>query len=500
VRVWPTGRRRCTACGHGWSGRASRYCGRCGAALGPGSPDGSDRSAVSPWVPVAAVFVVLVGLAVAVVSRDLTSALASRPDPVVDLPEAEEVEDASPGLTRDEAREALAPFHPDRLRCLPVGCERWRFDAPQGGLTAIPFRDVLAVHLDGHLVGIEPSSGEQRWSVPLGAPGSDDPAPRGVRGPVLLAADDDHLAVGRDGGQLRLVDASGRHRWATTLPDGGRIWQVHPVDEVVVTAGPVWRHESQLAGDLLHAFDVTDGTLRWTRAVDGLAGPLGDLVVHDVDEGLLRLDPRTGATELRLGDHGWAQRSGSVYLVDGSAPGPRLVDARTGETVHTLSSSDIAATHVHDGWLHLAAVPAGEDARTPVEVLAVDPDGVLRWRRSLPRGGGDAASSALGPGDGVHLAVVDGALVVHLEAGVRPVALDLEDGEDEVLPVLDEVPAEARWLGPVAVVHHAEHLELYGPDGGRVRIPTADAGLVMADPPVVGGVRGLLGVDLGPTG
>jgi hypothetical protein len=497
VRVRPSGRRRCTSCGHRWSGRATRYCGRCGAALDPRSPDGSDRSAVSPWIPVVAVIVVLVGLAVAVVSRDLTSALASRPDPVVDLPEAEQVEDAPPGLTRDEARAALAPFHPDRLRCQPVGCERWRFDAPHGGLTAVPFRDLLAVHLDGHLVGIDPASGEQRWSVPLGAPGSDAPAPRGVRGQVLLAADDDHLAIGRDGGQLRLVDASGRHRWSTYLPDGGRIWQVHPVGEVVVTAGPVWRHESQRAGDLLHAFDVADGTQRWTRAVDGLAGPLADLVVHDVDEGLLRLDPRTGAAELKLGDHGWAQRLGSVYLVDGPSAGARLVDARTGETVHTLPSASPAATLVHDGWVFVATLEGARDA-APLEIVAVDPDGELRWWRVLPRDGGGPTS--LAPEQGLHLSGVDGALVVHLDAGERPLALDLEDGEDVALPALDEVPAGARWLGPVAVVHAAEHLELYGLDGSRVRIPTSDAWLVSADPPVVGGVRGLLGVDLAPAG
>jgi outer membrane protein assembly factor BamB len=499
VRVRPTGRRRCTSCGHSWSGRASRYCGWCGAALGAGSTDGRDRSAVSPWIPVAAVVVVLVGIAIAVVSRDLTSALASRPDPVVDLPEAEEVDDTPPGLTRDEARAALAPFHPDRLRCEPVGCERWRFDAPHGGLTTARFGDVLAVHLDGHLVGIDPASGDQRWSVPLGAPGSDAPAPRGVRGQVLLAADDDHLAVGRDGGQLRLVDASGRHRWATTLPDGGRIWQVHPVGEVVVTAGPVWRHESQRAGDLLHAFDVADGALRWSRAVDGIAGPLGDLVVHDVDEGLVRLDPRTGTSDLRLGDHGWVQRLGSVYLVDGDPDGARLVDARTGDTVHRLPSSPVA-THVRDGWLYLATGPGGEGRDTPLEVLAVDPDGALRWRRSLPRDGGGAGTLAPGRSQDVHLTAVDGALLVHLEVGARPMALDLEDGEDVRFPVLDEVPVDARWFGSVAVVHHADHLELFDQDGNRVRVPTSEAWLLSADPPVVSGVRGLLGVDLAPPG
>jgi outer membrane protein assembly factor BamB len=495
-----TGRRRCTSCGQSWAGRASRYCGRCGAALGEGSAEDRARSATSPWVPVAAVVLVLVGLAVAVVSRDLASSLAARPDPVVDLPDAEEVE-GDPGLTRDESRAALAPFHPDRLRCLPIGCERWRFDAPHGGMTFVPFGDVLAVHLDGLLLGIDPRSGDQRWSVPLGAPGSGDPAPRGVRGQVLLAADDDHLAVGRDGGQLRLVDASGRHRWTTTLPDGARIWQAHPVGEVVVTAGPVWRHESQSVGDLLHAFDVADGTMRWSRAVDGIAGPLSDLIVHDVDEGLLRLDPATGAAELRLGEHGWAQRLGSVYLVDGAAPGSRLVDARTGATVHTFASSTPAATHVHDGWLYVATAAGGEErTQGPVEILALAPDGEPRWRRSLPRSGGAAASLAPGPSHDVRLTVVDGALVVHLEAGARPLAVDLEDGEDVVLDALDEVPADARWLGPVAVIHHAEHLELYGLEGGRVRIPTADAWLASADPAVVGGVRGLLGVDLEPAG
>jgi outer membrane protein assembly factor BamB len=451
-----------------------------------------------------AIALLTVGISAATQGRSLPS----RSDPVVDLPAEGEVP-SSPGVSDEEARAALAPFDPDRLRCEPAGCERWRFDAPHGGLSFAPFGELLAVHLDGRLHGIDPATGERRWAVPLSAPGTRGPAPRGVREQVLLAADDEHVAIARGGGELRLVDTHGRHRWIVTVPEGARIWQAQPAGEVVLTAGPVWRGSPPQPGDLLHAFDVTDGSLRWTRAVDGLAGPLQDLVVHDDEHGLVRLDPLTGEVQLRLGGNGWAQRFGAVYLV-GSADDrayPRLLDVAT--ATNTIELSGHPTAHLtHGGWLYLAtsgvngAEPAADASVPGIEVLAVDDRGELRWRRTLelpwPAGPGDLAPWNLAS---VQLAVVDdhGGLSVHLDGDERPRVLDLEDGTDRPDLTAPRLPDDAWWSGAVAVAHRPDRLELHAPEG-MVRIPVPSAWLVLDTPPVVGGPRGLLGIELAPDG
>jgi hypothetical protein len=492
--VRPTGRASCSGCGRSWPARTSRYCGRCGAPL-VAAPTSGRGTASFPWLPVTAVVVVLVALAATVVPPDLVTTRASHPDPVVELPAAAELPE-EPGLTDDEARDALAPFDPARLRCEPAGCERWRFDAPHGGLTFAPFGELIAVHLDGHLVGLDPVTGERRWSVPLSAPGSAAPAPRGVREQVLLAADDAHVAVAREGGELRLVDATGRHRWVLTMPDGARIWRAHPVGDVVVTVGPTWRGEPARPGDLLHAFDVTDGQLRWTRTVDRVAGPLGDLVVLEGDEGLVRLDPASGEILHQLGDSGWAQRFGSVYLVDEDDAHPRVVDGRNAATVVTLELP-LGAAHTHDGWLYLAAVPWDETGAdgSPLQILAIDDEARLRWRRTLDVPSTPVRMPASRRAPDLTLTATDDLLLVDLPQVSPPWSLDLEDGTDRTFGDLTD---GVDRHGEVAVTHLRDRLELRRVDGSRAWVPVKDAWLALADPPVVASSRGLLGVELQP--
>jgi hypothetical protein len=497
--VRPTATASCASCGGSWPARTSRFCGRCGAALS-GAPRGDGaRSSSFRWV--AAVAVALVAL----VGSGAVRGFSGTPsvDPVVELPAAAEVPRTA-AMTDEEARAALAPFDPSRLRCEPVGCERWRFEAPQGGLTFTTFGDLLAVHHDGRLHGLDPQTGERRWSVPLSEPGGAGPAPRGVREEVLLAADDAHLVVARASGELRLVDTSGRNRWVTTVPEGARIGQADLVGEVVLTARPVGRPPDR--AELLHAFDVADGSLRWSRTVDALAGPLRDLVVEDGDRGLVGLDPATGADGLHLAGGSWARRFGAVYLVGSSDDRayPWLVDTTTA-TEHFDLDGHPAATLSQGGWLYLATSSVDvqhpeawtNDAPADVEILGIDPQGEVRWRRDLelpwPAGPGDLAPWRLAS---IQLTVVDdAALAVHLEGRPRPWVLDLDDGADRTDVEPPDAPAQAWWNGEVAVVARYDGVELHG-RGGTAWVPSRRVWLASDAPLVVGGTQGLLGVDL----
>jgi outer membrane protein assembly factor BamB len=483
----------CRACGATWPGRTSRFCGRCGGALTVERPEIPPPRLVA-WLLVGAVGSTLFVVAGTTAAGRLTE--LRRGDPVVELPAPDDVVSGS-ALSEGAARAALAPFDPARPRCEPAGCERWRFDAPHGDAVFTAFGDLLAVHLDGHLYGLDPGSGEQRWAVPLSRPDGTDASPRAVREQVTLAADDAHVVVARGMGELRLVDTTGRQRWVITVPDGARVWRAQPVEDVVVTMGPTRRAPTGTPEELLHAFAVEDGLLRWTRAVEAVRGPLEELVVLDGEAGLVRLDPATGETAVSLGEDSWATRHGGYYLLVPEDGRPaRLVSATTGATLMALQGLP-AGVAVHRGRVYLSTV-LPDDPAPKITITAMDEHGELRWERAIELPSAESAGRvAARGGAGTQVWVVDDvALAVHVQ-DVGPLRLlDLEDGTERLDVLLPPAPTDAWWVDGMAVVHRPDwHFELHG-EAGTARIPARSTWLELADPPVVGGPRGLLGVDL----
>jgi hypothetical protein len=484
---------RCRACDATWSARTSRFCGRCGGVLVVERPETRPPRIVA-WLLLVAAGVPLSVVAGTTAAGHLTG--LPRGDPVVELPAPDDV-GSGPALSEGAARAALAPFDPARPRCEPAGCERWRFDAPHGDAVFTAVGDLLAVHLDGRLHGLDPDSGERRWTVPLRRRDGTDVSPRGVREQVTLAADDGRVVVTRGMGELRLVDTTGRQRWVIRVPDGARVGRARPVEDVVVTLGPTRRTPTGAPEEMLHAFAVEDGSLRWTRAVEAVRGPLEELVVLDGEDGLVRLDPATGETAVSLGEDARVTSHGGYHLLVPEDGRPaRLVSAATGATLLTLPGPP-AGVAVHGGWVYLATVRPDDPAPT-VTVTALDELGARRWERDveLPVAG-RAGRLAAGGRAGTQLWVVDDlALAVHVQHVGPPRLLDLEDGTERLDFGLPAAPTDARWVDGVAVVHRPDwHFELHG-EAGRARIPARSTWLELADPPVVGGPRGLLGVDL----
>jgi outer membrane protein assembly factor BamB len=470
----------CEDCGRSWPARTSRFCGRCGQALRPAAAD-RRRS----WSRRASVLAVVSLLAVAVsglvgVGVRFAGALADRPVASVELPPAS----TSPlqrGLTGDEAAAALAPFDPDRLRCEPAGCERWRLDVPGGIDGAARLGELLVLQLDQQLVAIDTASGERRWSAPLDAPGGEAPARPGQREPRMMAADDGHLALARSAGDLRVIDRAGRHRWSVPAPAPAWIWEVRLVGDVVVTVGPP---PSPADGSTaVHAFDVEDGSPRWTRFVQGLTHH-DELFAHLGDDVLARLDPGTGevverytgATALTPLGHGL------VLLTDEVAQRSWVVAAGDGDPRATFEG--LLETHL-DTADHVYALLVPDGRGPDRELVAIAADGTPRWQRTIDLG--DSCCPTLALTD-------DGALYVRRSSGAGQV-LDAETGADRPHRDPAPVPAGDWWTGNVAITYGEVGRMTLASATGSVQVLGEDAWLVLDDPVVFASREALLGVD-----
>lgn len=171
--------------------------------------------------------------------------------------------------------------------------------------------------------------GEQRWTYPAEG---ERPFPA-----VLVELGDDGtsyvVSFDRGGPWLDAVDGDGQRVWRNRLRAGG--WSGSLWDDVVVMRAP-----DPDGGPMLRAFDVRDGSARWTvrsrqaPAVgddprSGFGSPLTDREAHWVPSpnGLLRIDRRTDAVRrvdsrmpidelVRIGDRVLV-RSGPAVLVTG---------------------------------------------------------------------------------------------------------------------------------------------------------------------------------------
>jgi hypothetical protein len=494
LEVRRAGTSRCPACGTGWPTRTSRFCGRCGAPMAPMA----HREPSGRWRPLLGQTLVVLVLA-AVVAAPAALALTGAGGLPTFLRSAHELDVEVPrggrvqaGLQGDDARAALAPWDPHRLRCEPVGCERWRLDVDGGADEVLAFGDLLVVRTGDRFVALDATTGTHRWSLPVAV--DDDPFGAQRRPPEthpsILASDDTRLVVGSGSSDLRLVAPDGTVRWRTSLAPPSWIWGAALTDELVVTIGPP--PSPAEGGVLLRALDSSDGTDRWTAVVQELfdwSG--GQLLVALEDGSMARLDPADGEVAVVYGPASWGNALGDELLLlwhhdDGAPSAVEVVRASDGTRLLRIEGN-VDEHLVHDGTIVLQAHLPGPPAERTI--IALREDGAVRWERSVPTTVVPTCCTmlAIDADERLHLVEQDG----------HHVALDLATGA-ELPGVPPREVAPHSWVdGDLTVTYHrdGEELLLSSPRG-TARVPSGAGWLVHHDPPVVVGRDGLLGIEL----
>jgi outer membrane protein assembly factor BamB len=477
----------CPVCTGTWPARTSRFCGRCGETLSPATQPAAPPRRRRALLAGGFVLAALLSTALTAAGLQLSSTATNRPEPEVDLPTAAELP-VQPGLTGEEARAALAPFDPDRLRCEPVGCERWRLEAPGGADYVAHLGELLVFQADQQLVAIDAQTGERSWTAPLHAPDGEGPAPRGLNDTRMLAANDEFLVVARETGELRVIDLDGRHRWRAPPPPPAWIWSVEVVADVVLTVGPP---PSAEGGNVaLHAYAVRDGSPRWSAVVRDLQGTRDDgLLVLTEDRTLAQLDPSGGEVLATYEGATWADHLAEGFLaLGGSDPDePSWVADTEGRRLLEFEG------HVEAALLEgetLFLFVRRHDRPSVGELVALGVDGEERWRRELSMGYRSSCCPAFALTD-------DGALYLHDPRGAGRL-VDAATGSDRPHRDPPPIPTGDWWTGHVSVKHGPSGELILADQHGRAQVPSGQAWLLHDDPVVLATRDGLLGVDLVP--
>jgi hypothetical protein len=431
---------RCQACAASWDRRA-RFCGTCGAPLLDTAPDPAARRAPRRWARRLGLAgaILLVGLATTTLGEDLAGQLlAHRPDPVVAMPDAGELVEREPS-SPEERREALAPFDPNRTRCVPTGCELWRrpvadhVESPTvggGNLAFIEHEEVVAVDVQ---------TGAELWRSALPERPAGAASAAGMLGMRSVGGDERTVVVANEWG-VRLLSRAGEIRWETVFDTPQSYVGVASVtEEVVVLAEEdlsipaitedegsteVWQESLQR----LTVFDARTGLLRWRSDPfpQVFLGISGDLLTAFDGEGVRWIDAGSGqmVSSLPTGDqarqHTWVEQVGDLYLVNTWLPDDVgrawVVDDRDLDVLAELEGAIAAAVEVDDRVVLLLFRDSG---RGPVEreAVAVGSDGAIRWHLPLDPGtrhsccpsaiGLEGGLVRLGDGDGVEPVVID---------------------------------------------------------------------------------------------
>jgi hypothetical protein len=477
----------CPVCTGSWPARTSRFCGRCGEPLRHATePPAPPRRRVLPLAG-GVLLALLLSAGLAAAGFELPSSAGSRPVPEVDLPTAGELP-VQRGLTGEEARAALAPFDPDRLRCEPTGCERWRLEVPGGADDVAHLGELLVFQSDQQLVAIDAHTGERRWTAPLLAPDGEGPAPRGLNDTRMLVANDEVLVVARETGDLRVIDLDGRHRWRAPPPPPAWIWTVEVVADVVLTVGPPPSAED--GGVALHAYAVHDGSPRWSAVVRDLQGTYdhGLLVVTE-DRLLAQLDPADGEVVATYEGATWANHLGAGFLaLGGNDPDqPSWVADTQGRRLLEF------AGHVETSLLEgetLYLFVRRHDQPSMGELVALGVEGGGGWTREFVLEHRSSCCPALALTD-------DGALYLHDPRRAGRV-FDAATGADRPHRDPPPIPAGDWWTGNVSVQHGPAGELILTSTSGTARFPSGQAWLLHDDPVVLATRDGLIGVDLVP--
>jgi outer membrane protein assembly factor BamB len=319
--------------------------------------------------------------------------------------------------------------------------------------------DLAVVALGCRLVGIDPASGTERWSVPLTARVKATPR---ACGDVVVAC--------TVTGEVVCVDArDGRERWRTTLhPDPLHLWAyVRPfVHDGLVFAGDV---------GAFAALDVTTGRPRWTRSDLGHRENLTTLAHPCVVDGMLvgtfagqspamfGLDPVTGATRWPEGGvHGIYEAGADLaselprVVVGGVTPDPAGADVyvvRLGSRVERVRAADgtVVWSSPFHGWFNPAApVVVGDTVVTSTstgQVWCYDrTTGETRWSTVVSGDGPLAMGAYRADGASILAGVTPlGDRLLQPTGDGRIVVLDAATGE-----VTGAVDAGAPVVAPLA--------------------------------------------------
>jgi outer membrane protein assembly factor BamB len=476
----------CPVCTGTWPARTSRFCGRCGEALSPATQAATPPRRRRALLAGGFVLAALLSTALTAAGLQLSSTATSRPEPEVDLPTAGLP--VQPGLTGEEARAALAPFDPDRLRCEPVGCERWRLETPGGADYVAHLGELLVFQSDQQLVAIDAQTGERSWTAPLHAPDGEGPAPPGLDDTRMLAANDEFLVVARETGELRVIDLEGRHRWRAPPPPPAWIWSVEVVADVVLTVGPP--PSAQDGNVALHAYAVRDGSPRWSAVVRDLQGTRDDgLLVLTQDRMLAQLDPSGGEVVATYEGATWADHLGEGFLaLGGSDPDQPSWVADTGGR-RLLEFEGHVETALLEGETLFLFVRR-HDRPSVGELVALWVDGEERWRRELTMEYRSSCCPALTVTD-------DGAVYLHDPRSAGRL-VDAATGADRPHRDPPPIPAGDWWTGNVSLEHGPAGELIVADRHGRAQVPSGQAWLLHDDPVVLATRDGLIGVDLVP--
>jgi len=239
------------------------------------------------------------------------------PDASVDLDE----DDAARGTPMDDGDRAaaLAPFDPNRPRCEPRGCERWRVEL-DGLQQVVPFGDVVVASTNHGLVAIAADDGSEVWRVPTSVvPG---PGPGELAVERLAVSDSGtHLAVASaDGGGLQVVAPDGVVRWSAnhhgvapaatdttgaTEATGSLAELVFLGDEVLFVAHRIESDTSDEVGAdgepprRVVTRDTATGEILWQQPKVDRMSPTGDGVLLQIGDTIRFVDAASGRLRAR---------------------------------------------------------------------------------------------------------------------------------------------------------------------------------------------------------
>lgn len=515
----------CASCRARWDARTARYCGRCGASLGP--PADQPRDGRTPRRAAAITVGVVAGLG-ALVAGTLASTAVDPGDPTADPGSEVALPDelGEPAELTPEQRASLERFDPDRVHCEPDGCELARWSLDTGVRLATVGGDWLAL-LDGTTLRVRP--------VPAGA--TANPGPEGDEGgydlaltslfderPNSMTRPPSRLAIGPDGTvgllwpeRLVVLGDGGEEVWRLEDDAALRFADVAGGRLLVLREDRTWAEQTDArpsAGTPVVATGhaLTDGREVWRRdAVVPLNLVDDHLLVAPAVGGVELLDLADGTPRwqraLRPAER--VQVSSGPWLLLSRPDGAALVDARTGADVAEKGSAALLTGFVPTGELWTAAWLDGrtDDVGLPgVSFVAMGDDGTERWR--IPLAGldsGRCCPAALPWADDA-VALFDPAtggdrwLIVDAATG-QPRDVPVERQPELAFPVATADRTYATGRAPGLIVQEAgERVAVVAPDGRAQVRGSDDLEVVSLDPLVVAQGRDVLAVRRVPPG
>jgi hypothetical protein len=326
------------------------------------------------------------------------------------------------GLSGEQAASALEPFSADRLRCRPLGCERWWLAGKVEPVTPAELDGDLIVAFDDAVAAIDTDAGAESWKAPLASLQPDPRTGWRIRtAELVLAAGEDDLLMWAPRGFVQVRGADGREHWSVTLPDTRRLWSAEFAQDVVLVASAEDGGDGTI--EVVTAYDRQQGAVRWRERVQWTYATGADgALVRTLDDRVASLHPATGQVTFELGiaDPRWVTTHGAFFVARGHGKDTVLLDLTTGTVVRTFEDV-LGVTDLQDGEGGIALLLSGRSegaARSPVQVMAVGSDGTTRWARDVgccarlvPSAPGTVAARVAGDEPSIVLAAEDGSLL-----------------------------------------------------------------------------------------